>query len=89
MEPIALRTLLEELAERLGVDVRYEPLGAGDQWSSVGGLCTLRSRQIILVDSRAPITEQVGVLLDSLAQLDIETIYVPPAVREALSRRRD
>jgi hypothetical protein len=86
LELSALRTLLEELALRLDIDVRYESMGP--QWASAGGLCRLKSRRIILIDSRSPLAEQVGVLLDVLEQMDLEAIYVPPAVRRELECRR-
>lgn len=83
---IAKRTLLEDLARRLGIAVRYEALGS--RGSSVGGLCRLQARQVIIVDARAPIAEQVGVLLDVLAGQDLEAIFVPPAIRADLERRQ-
>lgn len=81
------RRLLEQLAERLGIEVRYEPMG---EWrgASAGGLCRLHGRAVILVDAGAPPAEQVGVLLDALCQLDTESIFVPPAIRRELDRRR-
>ncbi len=83
----AKQRLLEQLAERLGIEVFYEPMGEG--WgSSSGGLCRLRSRQMIIIDTNAPRAEQVGVLLDALCHLNTESFFVPPAIRRELIRRR-
>jgi len=68
------KRLLEDLARRLGIDVRYEPLRPGPS-SSVGGLCRIRSQYTILVDSRASLVEQVGVLFDALAQPALESHF--------------
>lgn len=80
------RSLLEDLARRLGIDVRYEALGS--RGSSVGGMCRLHGREVMLVDAHAPVAEQVGVLLDALSGRDIEAIFVPPTIRSDLERRR-
>lgn len=79
--------LLEQLAERLEIDVRYEAMG-GERGASAGGLCRLNSRRMIIIDRNAPRAEQVGVLLDSLCRSDLEALYVPPAIRAELDRRR-
>jgi hypothetical protein len=84
----AKQQLLEQLAGRLGIEVRYEPMGERRGATPAGGLCRLMSRRVILVDAGAPQAEQVGVLLDALCQLDAEDVFVPPAIRRELARRR-
>jgi hypothetical protein len=56
--------------------------------TSAGGVCRLRERRMILIDAGAPQAEQVGVLLDTLCREDLDDMYVPPAIRLELSRRR-
>ena len=80
--------LLEQLAARLGVEVRYEPMSQ-DRAAVAGGLCRLRGRTMVIVDAKAPLAEQVGVLLDALSELDTDTVFVPPLIRRALARRRE
>ena len=74
MDLAAKQRLLADLARRLGIDVRYESLDLGPS-SSIGGLCRIRSRYTILIDSRAPLAEQVGVLFDALAQPALESQF--------------
>ena len=81
------RRLLEELAERLGIEVRYEALGR-HRGATSGGRCRLHEQTLIIVDANAPAVEQVGVLLDALSQLNVESLFVPPALRRELRRRR-
>lgn len=59
-----------------------------DGSSSAGGLCRLRDRLVLIVDRRAPPAEQAGVLLDALATLDLGSVFVPPAIRRKLERRK-
>lgn len=86
MTPERLHQHLEELLTRLGVDVRsesFDPKMFHDS-STRGGLCRLRNRTVVLVDSRAPLVEQIAVLATAAASLDTESVYVPPAVRDVI-----
>ncbi len=83
MTPERLHQHLEELLARLGVAVRsetFDPRVFGDN-SSRGGLCRLHDRTVVLVDARAPLVERVAVLAAAAASLDIDSVFVPPAVR--------
>jgi hypothetical protein len=82
-----MQKMLESLAGRLGIEVHYESM-IDNRWSSVGGLCRLNSRQMIFVNAGAPPIEQVGVLLDALGQMNLEALFIAPAVRRELTRRR-
>lgn len=82
----AKQRLLEDLARRLGIDVRYEPLAESARWSSKGGLCRIRSHYVILVHARATQAEQVGVLLDALAQPELKPLLDTLAIRLELQR---
>lgn len=81
---VRLRTL-EDLARRLGIDVRHESL-RGSRSLRRGGLCRLRSRHVIFVDATATLAEQVGVLLDALAQPELEPVLATFSVRLELDR---
>ena len=86
-DPDAELELLEELVERLGIEVRFEKLDQTGGGTS-GGLCRLRSRSLVLVDRAAPRAEQIGVLLDVLAARDLDGVWIPPYVRRRLARRQ-
>lgn len=76
--------LLLELADRLGVQVRAEPLG-GDG----GGLCTLRGRQVLFVDTQADLQSRYEKTLAALAALgDLDKHYVLPEIRQDLEKYR-
>ena len=84
--------LLQELttvADRLGIQVRFEALSPAVDLasSSKGGLCTLRGVRLLIVDARLGVEEQVGVVAEALATCDLESMYMPPAVRARVRRR--
>ena len=69
---------LKELAERLGFDIRMVRL------DSPGGVCSIRGRRTILLGEGAPSSEQIAVLCEALADLDLENVYILPAVRRLI-----
>ena len=75
--------LLEELALRLDVEVRYESLET-DTGFSPGGLCRLRGKQVIIVNRDAAPEVKVRTLAGALGRFDLAGIYVRPALRDLL-----
>ena len=85
LEPMDSEEQLQELldlAERLGVEVRQVGMGGEG-----GGICRLRGKQVLFVDTGASPAEQVGKTAAALAQVEgLEECYVRPEVRELLDR---
>jgi hypothetical protein len=86
-----LATLLDELvrvAERLGLEVRSEPLEPKLEGRDHGrgGLCVVRGRRVVLLDSRAPVPDRIAVLAGVLAALDVESLHMAPLVRATIER---
>lgn len=71
---------LEELAKKLGVDVRYEA-AAGHVGKGV-----LRGQKIAVIDARLRVPERVAALASILADEPTNGLYLPPAVRAWLDR---
>ncbi len=71
---------LEELAARLGIEVRYEP-AAGRV-----GVGRLRGQRIAVIDAALRVNERLAALASILAGETIDGLYVPPAVRQRLDR---
>lgn len=69
---------LEELAERMGVRVRYE--------SAAGrvGICVLRGRRVAVIDANLRVPDRVAALASVLAGEDLNGVYIPPEVRRRL-----
>jgi len=75
---------LLELAERIGLTVRREPLGGEG-----GGFCLLKGRRVLFVDTLADEQTRWDKTLQALASLpDLDRQYIRPDLREALEKAR-
>lgn len=74
---------LETVAEQLGVEIRYEPM-EGETGLSPGGLCRIRGKQIIIVNSKSPPEDQVATVIKALRRFDLSRIYLRPGIRDLL-----
>ncbi len=83
MNEVNMLERLEEIATKLGVDIRYENL-AHNQIRSDGGYCKLSGKQMIFVNPKQSRQGKIKVLAKSLKRLDLNSIFIPPAVRAAI-----
>jgi len=74
---------LEEVASAIGLDIRYERL-EGEASGYPGGLCRIRSKQVLILNSEATPGEKVMALARALRRFDLSCVYLRPAVREIL-----
>jgi hypothetical protein len=79
---LALREL-EAVAGRLSIPIRYE------RGEMRGGLCRLCGRWQIIINEDLADEEKTDVLAESLAQTDLEGVFVPPRVRQRLEQARN
>lgn len=84
-----LAAMLEDLALRLGLEIRYErferdALGIAARGGTRGGLCRIRGQSVVLMDEQLSAPDRVAVLARALATFDLETIYVAPIVRATI-----
>jgi hypothetical protein len=84
----ALCEELKEVARRLGVQVREETLLREVGYRVRSGACRVRGADVIFVDRGLPPGERVQVLLEGIAGRDVETVYLSPALRRLIERRR-
>ena len=79
-----LDTLLAA-AEQLGIEIRQAPLGGEG-----GGLCQLRGRRVLFVDTSADTATRYDRTVGAMAGLpEMQGMYLPPLVREDLARAAD
>ncbi|MBN1435605.1 MAG: hypothetical protein JW936_00895 [Sedimentisphaerales bacterium] len=82
MEDESLLGQLLDLAERLGIEIRYVALGSGG-----GGICTIKGKRVLFVDNSADLVERVAVTAEALAEeVALDEVYVLPEVRVVLER---
>jgi hypothetical protein len=73
---------LEELAGKLGIQVRYEKIV--DELTGTGGLCRIEGKYVLMIRSKASVKEKIRVMTLALKRFDLADIYVRPAIRELL-----
>ena len=86
MKPEQMTEALEQAAAHVGVRVRYDTM-TGDA-AGAGGLCKIRGQWTVIIDRRATPSDRAALLTEALAGFDLDAIFLPPEIREALARRR-
>jgi len=84
----AIMSHLEELAHTLEIQIRYEHLG-GESIFSSGGLCRIKNKDIIIINSMATTREKIQTLAKALRRFDLGEIYLKPALRDLLENVPD
>ena len=74
---------LEAIAVQLGIDVRYEK---GD---FEGGLCRLEENRIIIINRTLSDKHKIRMLARELGTLDLESVYIVPALRQLIDQHLD
>ncbi|OGP62300.1 MAG: hypothetical protein A2169_06305 [Deltaproteobacteria bacterium RBG_13_47_9] len=78
---------LEELAERFGVKIRYEPVKQEeDSVNIVGGLCLLKGEYVLIIDSKKGRRDKIRTLAAAVKQFDLDQIHIRPVLRELLDK---
>ncbi len=81
---------LEELAEKLGVRIRYEPIKQDEESKYVtGGLCLLKGEYVLIINSKATAGDKIRTLGGALKHFDLDRIYILPVLRELLNKIRE
>ncbi len=83
MNDTSLLEHLEEVAARLGVELRYEHLGTHGIRCD-GGYCRVAGKPLILLNSRDSKRRKILVLARSLRKLDLEGIFIAPGIRRII-----
>jgi hypothetical protein len=88
MKPDQLYQELIDLAERLQITVSEQNLKAsGIKVRS--GLCTVKGRQLFIMDKHKSIHKKITILAAQLSAMSHEDMYLIPAVRELLDKYAD
>ena len=73
------------LLETNDVTIRSEPLGGEG-----GGLCTIKGKCVLFVDTEAPSIVTAAICAQSLPKVaDIEQIFIKPQVRQFIADHSD
>lgn len=78
-----LLSQLEDLANKLGIAVRHFKF-IRDESSGPGGLCRIRGKYVLFIDSQATTKEKISVTIEALKQFELGDIQVMPVIRDLL-----
>jgi hypothetical protein len=74
---------LEELANSLEIEVRYEQIKKEGTFFP-GGLCKIKGENVLIINSNAGIEDKINALARAVASFDLTDIHMRPALREFL-----
>lgn len=87
MSPEQLYQHLKELADKLGVSVMeqsFKQMGLPVK----SGHCRVKGQDMFIMDRNLPLIKKNAALVGFLSTQAHENIFVPPAVRELLQRKK-
>ena len=85
MDDGTLLNQLEELAGKLGIEIRYGNIGLKDS-HRMGGLCRVDGKYFLIMHTRLTVKEKIGVIIKNLKGFEIGDAYVIPVIRELLDK---
>jgi hypothetical protein len=86
LNELSLLGQLESLAHALGIQVRYECL-EGEPAFRTGGLCRIRKKSVIIINSKATPKDKIRTLAEALRRFDLSNVYLKPVLRDFLETR--
>ncbi|HMK35483.1 MAG TPA: hypothetical protein VK463_10475 [Desulfomonilaceae bacterium] len=86
MNDVSLLDHLEQVANRLGIELRYENLGFAGM-KSEGGFCRVAGKPMILINRQDSRRRKILILARSLNRLNLDGIFIPPAVRKVIENQ--
>ena len=76
LKPEKLFILFEELAEKMNINIVQ---GKGD---FIGGMCSINDESYIVINKVKPMSQRLNVLGAEFSKLDLNNIFVSPALRD-------
>ena len=83
MDSISKIEDLKEIASKLSIDIITSNL-FDPEIIVKSGHCKVKGKNIIIIDSMLSSQEQSEVIIRALRKFDMESIYLPPWIRERL-----
>lgn len=80
MKEAEILASLEDIVQKLGIELRY------DKGDFQGGLCRVGDRQIFLLNSRLLPSQKIQILARELSRCNLANVYIIPAVRSLIEQ---
>ena len=77
-EEIRVLIELEELLDKLGVELKYEKGGFK------GGLCRVEDKEYFYLNKILSFEQKVSIITSQLKKMELEDVYLKPKIREML-----
>lgn len=88
MQPDQVYEHLENLAEQLGISIRYDDL-CDPELTPTSGLCKVKGRHLYIMDRSAALCEKIRLLSQCLSRMELDGLYVVPAIRALLKEAEE
>lgn len=88
MDDEIILSYLEELADQLEILVRDESINL-EVTFSIGGLCRVKGKYVLILNSKATIKEKIDVSVMAPQQFDLSIMYVKLVIRQLLEQYDD
>ena len=85
MDDGVLLKQMEELAGKLGIEIRYGNI-AVEESHRMGGLCRVKGKYFLIMHFRLTAKEKIGVIIKTLKGFEIGDVYVRPVIRDLLDK---
>lgn len=82
IKPEKLFILFEELAEKMNINIVQ---GKGD---FIGGMCSVNDESYIVINKVKPMSQRLNVLGAEFSKLDLNNIFVSPALRDFIEDKQ-
>jgi hypothetical protein len=76
---------LEELAGKVGIEIRYGNI-PGEDSHRTGGLCRVKGKYVLIIHSRLTVKEKIRIIIKTLKGFEMGDVYVIPIIRELLDK---
>jgi len=74
---------LKSVVERCGISYELHDL-SDNELNIKSGLCEVDSRRKLILDNRLPETGKIKIIVETLKSENLDSIFIPPAVREII-----
>jgi len=82
LKPEKLFILFEELAEKMNINIVQ---GKGD---FIGGMCSVNDESYIVINKVKPMSQRLNILGAEFSKLDLNNIFVSPALRDFIEDKQ-
>jgi len=72
---------LEEAAEKVGLEVRYEQISKPGY---PGGVCRVKDKWVVIINRASFPVEKAQVIAEAIMSKNPDNVYLPPDVREVI-----